>query len=493
MRVYGSFFVLLSFVGFCYAAAHSFPDDLKATGVKAVFPGDASYSGYDHTYNKRFNFNPAAITFPNNARQVAQVVKVGSAYKYPVVARSGGHSYIANGLGGKNGAVVIDLRNLKQITVSSSGIATIQTGNRLGNVALGLNSRGRALPHGTCPYVGIGGHSSYGGWGFTSRMWGLTLDTIRWMEVVLANGTITTITPENYDLFWAMRGAAPSFGVTTSISVQTFPAPSSAIIFQYVWNMGPSEAAKAVSLFQQFAKTNIPKEFGAEFTIGRGNPAGQLYFSLTGVYYGSAQSLHSTLAPYLQKVRQPDSTKITPGSYIESVQTLGGLGTLDTSAPDKGDTFYSKSLMTPSASPISDAALNAFMSYMANEGSQTDLGWFAEMDLYGGTNSAVNSVPVDTTAFGRRNALWTIQLYASSSNRQPPYPSSGFTFLNNMANSLTSNSPSDWDIGAYPNYPDKGLTNWQKLYYGSHYSRLQSIKRQYDPHNTFSFPQSIEL
>lgn len=52
------------------------------------------------------------------------------------------------------------------------------------------------------------------------------------------------------------------------------------------------------------------------------------------------------------------------------------------------------------------------------------------MDLYGGTNSVVNSVPVDATAFGKRDALWTIQFYASSSNDKPPYPSSGFTFLN---------------------------------------------------------------
>ena len=73
------------------------------------------------------------------------------------------HSYIANGLGGKNGAVVIDLRNLNQLTVSS-GKATIQTGNRLGNVADGLNNHGLALPHGTCPYVGIGGHSGKQTW-----------------------------------------------------------------------------------------------------------------------------------------------------------------------------------------------------------------------------------------------------------------------------------------------------------------------------------------
>lgn len=31
----------------------------------------------------------------------------------------------------------------------------------------------------------------------------------------------------------------------------------------------------------------------------------------------------------------------------------------------------------------------------------------------------------------------------------------------------------------------------QKLYYGSHYKRLQSLKDKYDPHYTFHFPVSI--
>lgn len=55
---------------------------------------------------------------------------------------------------------MVDLRNLNKITVDSSKhTAVIETGNRLGNIALALNNAGRALPHGTCPYVGIGGHS----------------------------------------------------------------------------------------------------------------------------------------------------------------------------------------------------------------------------------------------------------------------------------------------------------------------------------------------
>ena len=59
-----------------------------------------------------------------------------------------------------DGSVVIDMSNFKQISIDpTTFIATIGPGNRLGDVALSLNNEGRALPHGTCPYVGIGGHS----------------------------------------------------------------------------------------------------------------------------------------------------------------------------------------------------------------------------------------------------------------------------------------------------------------------------------------------
>ena len=81
-------------------------------------------------------------------------------YNHQVVARSGAHSYIANGLGGKNGSFVVDMSNFNTVSVDpSTHIAIIGPGNRLGDVALALNNNGRAMPHGTCPYVGIGGHS----------------------------------------------------------------------------------------------------------------------------------------------------------------------------------------------------------------------------------------------------------------------------------------------------------------------------------------------
>ena len=68
-------------------------------------------------------------------------------------------------------------------------------------------------------------------------------------------------------------------------------------------------------------------------------------------------------------VPKPQTKKLTVGTYINSVQYLGGLGRLNTTGiPDSTDTFYAKSLMTPTASPISAAAGTAFMTYLANQG-----------------------------------------------------------------------------------------------------------------------------
>ena len=135
-------------------------------------------------------------------------VKCGGSTHTSVVARSGGHSYAAYGLGGQDGSLVIDLSALKNISfVNNSQQATVQTGNKLGDAAVSLLKNGqRVLPHGTCPNVGTGGHTSYGGYGFFSRVGGLLLDRVSSAEVVLANGTIVTTSKDsNADLFWVRR------------------------------------------------------------------------------------------------------------------------------------------------------------------------------------------------------------------------------------------------------------------------------------------------
>ena len=47
--------------------------------------------------------------------------------------------------------------------------------------------------------------------------------------------------------------------------------------------------------------------------------------------------------------------------------------------------------------------------------------------------------------------------------------------------------------GVYQNFPDRGLANWQHAYYGKNLNRLVEVKRTWDPHNLFRFPQSIPV
>jgi hypothetical protein len=45
--------------------------------------------------------------------------------------------------------------------------------------------------------------------------------------------------------------------------------------------------------------------------------------------------------------------------------------------------------------------------------------------------------------------------------------------------------------GAYLNYIDPLLRDWQQKYYGTNLPRLQSVKRHADPHNFFDFQQGV--
>ncbi|KAL0056933.1 hypothetical protein AAF712_016450, partial [Marasmius tenuissimus] len=104
--------------------------------------------------NRRFTFILSAVAYPKSSEEISKVVTMGGKNGMQVGTRSGGHSYIANGPGGKNGTLVVDMSNIKGLSVDSApNVATSETRNRLGNVAVGLNDKGRALPHGMCPYV----------------------------------------------------------------------------------------------------------------------------------------------------------------------------------------------------------------------------------------------------------------------------------------------------------------------------------------------------
>ena len=43
----------------------------------------------------------------------------------------------------------------------------------------------------------------------------------------------------------------------------------------------------------------------------------------------------------------------------------------------------------------------------------------------------------------------------------------------------------------HPNFPDPALPDWAAAYHAGNHARLVAVKRTYDPHRLFRFPQSV--
>ncbi|KAJ7270168.1 hypothetical protein B0H12DRAFT_827543 [Mycena haematopus] len=65
-----------------------------------------------------------------------------------------------------------------------------------------------------------------GGFGFLSRLHGLSVDSLVEVEMVTADGQILIVNEkENPDLWWGLRGAGPALGVVTRYKAKAFPVP----------------------------------------------------------------------------------------------------------------------------------------------------------------------------------------------------------------------------------------------------------------------------
>ncbi|MEV1176280.1 FAD-binding protein [Nonomuraea sp. NPDC049784] len=100
-------------------------------------------------------------------------------------------------------------------------LVRIGPGARWMDVAAALRPYGWALSSGDYGGVGVGGLATAGGIGFLGRDHGLTIDHLRAVEMVLADGSVVRASEaENADLFWAVRGAGANFGIVTAFEFQ---------------------------------------------------------------------------------------------------------------------------------------------------------------------------------------------------------------------------------------------------------------------------------
>ncbi|KAF3297164.1 hypothetical protein TWF132_008520 [Orbilia oligospora] len=473
----------------------TFVDCLSGKKVPVVLQSSANFGQLASAYNLRLRPKPIVVTIPATTTHVSDTVKCAKQYRLKVSARGGGHSYSAQGLGGADGSVVIDLQNFHDVKYdSTTTLAEVGGGARLGNIARKLYDQGRrGIPHGTCPAVGMG-HPSLGGFGISSRNWGLMVDQIVQVQVVTADGSLK-IAKKNYngDLFWALKGAAPSFGIITRFWFKTYAVPEN--IVNYSYRFQPGSVSSAVDSFmkiQEFAK-KAPKELGLGVSLwGSG-----VNFELSGAYYGkSIDDFNRLFKPLLSSLPAPTSSTLDSRGWIDTLLRFAGSGSL--SVPETGynehTTFYAKSLVTSSRAPIERKGMENFFNYAAREGpnaANQGLPWFVIINLYGGGNSAItNPDLLKESSYGHRDTLWNFQFYTTlSSGLTPQGNTAAINFLTGFDGVVRRSG----DF-SYVNYADPTYSRWwaQKLYYGKQLTQLSLVKKKWDRDQVFWYPQSID-
>lgn len=210
--------------------------------------------------------------------------------------------------------------------------------------------------------------------------------------------------------------------------------------------------------------------------------------ALDGVYYGDKDDVSRILSPLLEKTG--GTLSIQPGTWIQGLEYYAERNCLTPSTNEHGN-FYATSL---TLKDLRDEALASFVHYWHNSAISSQAGgWFVQLDIHGGVNSAVSAVPNSATAYAHRDKTFLIQFYHFADNDDTHYPKSGIDILKRWIN-VTTASLEDGDYGMYINYSDWELDRGvaQKLYWASNLERLRLIKKSYDPTELFYYPQSIE-
>jgi FAD/FMN-containing dehydrogenase len=283
-----------------------------------VQPGDADYAAARSAFVGT-DRAPAAIVRCADASDVAVGLAFARAYGLSPAIRSGGHSLAGHST---SDGVVIDLSPMKAIDLNlERGSVRVEPGCTAGDLSAHLQPYGLALSTGDAGAVGIGGLTLGGGIGWMVRKYGLTIDRLRAVELVTAEGQRLQASAEEHpDLFWGLRGGGGNFGVATAFEFDLHPGGTvlgGAVYYR---------AANASALLAAYARhaDAAPDELSTQATIMRAPPLAFLSPALHGTpiltisvcYAGDLEEGRRVLAP-LRRLETPIADTIEPMPYAQ--------------------------------------------------------------------------------------------------------------------------------------------------------------------------------
>ncbi len=190
-----------------------------------LLPDDHRYDRARAAWNLAVDQRPAAIAYPADAGEAAEVVRAAAAAGLRIAPQATGHN--AGPLGPLGEAVLVRTSGMIGTTVDPvARRARVRAGVRWLDVTEAAARHGLAARHGSSPTVGVLGYSLGGGLGWYARALGQQADAITAAELVTAGGELVRAdAAHETGLLWALRGGGGNFGLVTALEFELFPAP----------------------------------------------------------------------------------------------------------------------------------------------------------------------------------------------------------------------------------------------------------------------------
>jgi len=436
-------------------------------GGQLIAPTDASFDEARKVWNGMIDKRPGLIAQPVNTADVVAAVTFARDQGLAVSVRGGGHHAAGSAL--NDGGLVIDLSQLRAVTYDpGSETARAQGGTLLKDLDASTLPHGRAVPTGVFGETGIAGLTLGGGYGWQSRLRGLTCDSLIGAEVVLADGRVLKASEqENTDLLWALRGGGQNLGVVTEFEYRTYPMPEE-VFFTFV-TYPLAEAKEVLKKLRDYAST-APREvmvLAVIWTFPASEPFpeevwGQQFVAIVGPYIGPAEEGQRVMQPLREMGTVLfDASEPMPFGTVQSF--------FDEEYPN-GRRYYWRSSYFRE---LPDEALDRIIDIGGRRPSP-----ITSLDLWvlGG---AIGDVGLNDTPIAHRGAPFMAGI--ESNWDDPADDAANIAWAREVFTAVEPYSTG----GSYVNFEDPSDPARFAAVYGPNHQRLMEIKRKYDPDNLF--------
>ncbi|WP_247892485.1 FAD-binding oxidoreductase [Azospirillum sp. Sh1] len=455
-------------------------DLAKAVKGGAVLrPEDPFFADICRPNNLRYGATlPAGIARCGTPQDVQACIKWVKELAMPFAVRSGGHNYA--GFSTTPGLLIdMTLMAGAEPVAGSDGLVRVLGGTLNSYVYKQMERLGRTITHGRCDSVGAAGFLLGGGIGFNMRKFGMASDLLRATELVTADGShVKADAATESALYWACRGGAGgNFGINTSFTLETRPAEP-VTVFNLVWTKDLPKVLKL--LLTELAAA--PDEFGSKINVTI--PSWQercanvpLKLSILGQLHKSNKMLKEIFKSTWELIDKDQSQVKENVPYWTAQDFL-----VETTFPY----YYQEKSSYMRAADIGDEAIAAMFDWAAKMPATSMPVAFKFFQVGG----AINRVGPTETAYVHRGYDW---LFSVEANWWRPTDSvllieQALEWQQRFYDDVNRRTKAQ---GAFQNFPDPSLADWQRAYYGENLARLAQVKKAVDPAMLFTFAQAI--